>query len=464
MYCSPVFQAQNSPQKPKILAGVLTIAITCLKALAQRLHRAFFLRKKEFLFRHIFALGNSLRKKLVLFMRKLSPSNIIIYKGVNQKILETKNKEEKEMKLRKILLASTLSMALAITAAVPAFAETEEAVPISADADMPIMVQSQNIKTVLPKLTAKSYSYSKIKLSWDKVDGASGYQIYRATKKSGKYARIATVSAEKTEYINTKLTCGKTYYYKLRAYQVKNDKKVYSKYSTKISCYAKPNKVKNVDTYFVSGGYGYFDVAWGKVSGASGYQVQVKPASTNTWSTYYREKLTTGEWHNTYPDEFKGNKERINVKYITLGTVASWNLPYGEDNYSFRVRAYKTVNGKKVFGLYSEPVTIEPVWKSGKELQDFVHTWVDENYPTYDRAFEEAGYANLTPEEGTSWGTAWTWHIINQYTPKEYILEKFCKSTLKDYFDVWWGLAEETRGILYTRDMGDGTYRVWWLG
>lgn len=56
------------------------------------------------------------------------------------------------------------------------------------------------------------------------MDDASGYQIYRATKKSGKYARIATVSAEKTEYINTKLTCGKTYYYKLRAYQVKERK------------------------------------------------------------------------------------------------------------------------------------------------------------------------------------------------------------------------------------------------
>lgn len=56
MYCSPVSQAQNSPKKPKILAGVLTLAITCLKALAQRLRRAFFLRKKDFLFRHIFAL------------------------------------------------------------------------------------------------------------------------------------------------------------------------------------------------------------------------------------------------------------------------------------------------------------------------------------------------------------------------------------------------------------------------
>ena len=369
------------------------------------------------------------------------------------------------MKLRKILLASTLSMVLAITTAASAFAETEEAVPISADADMPIMVQSQNIKTVLPKLTAKSYSYSKIKLSWDKVDGASGYQIYRATKKSGKYARIATVSAEKTAYINTKLTCGKTYYYKLRAYQVKNGKKVYSKYSTKISCYAKPNKVKNASVNFSVGGISYFNINWDKVSGASGYQLQVKPASTGKWSTYYRSNDNLeGKWYNYYPDEWNGKKQLNGVKYVTLGTEAHWCLADIEDNYSFRVRAYKTVNGKKVFGLYSEPVTIESVWKSGKELQDFVHTWVDENYPTYDRAEEERINADVYPEkDGVNWGSTWTWCIISQYTPKEYMIEKFCKGKLTNYFDVWWGYAEHTTGILYTRDMGDGTYRVWWI-
>lgn len=467
MYCSPVFQAQNSPKKPKILAGVLTLAITCLKALAQRLRRAFFLRKKDFLFRHIFALGNSLRKKLVLFfiffVRKLSPTNIIIYKGVNQKILETKNKEEKEMKLRKILLASTLSIALAITAAVPAFAETEEAVPISADTDMPIMVQSQNIKTVLPKLTAKSYSYSKIKLSWDKVDGASGYQIYRATKKSGKYARIATVSAEKTAYINTKLTCGKTYYYKLRAYQVKNDKKVYSKYSTKISCYAKPNKVKNVNADYDNN----WGIRWSKVSGASGYQLQYN-RSGEGWKYYWRTPSYDGKynggWVNIYAQGYDGKNILDNgtKKYLKT-TQAVWDLGDEGTSMSFRVRAYKTVNGKKVFGLYSEPVTIEPVWKSGKQLQDFVHTWVDENYPTYDLA-EAEDYATRATPENASWGTTWTWCIVSQYETKESILEHFCESMLKDYFDVWWGLAEETRGILYTRDMGDGTWRVWWLG
>lgn len=367
------------------------------------------------------------------------------------------------MKLRKILLASTLSMVLALTTAATAFAETEEAVAISADADMPIMVQSQNIKTVLPKLTAKSYSYSKIKLSWDKVDGASGYQIYRATKKSGKYSRIATVSAEKTEYINTKLTCGKTYYYKLRAYQVKNGKKVYSKYSTKISCYAKPNKVKNVNVKFTVGGVCTYDLDWDKVSGASGYQLQYKPGN-GEWSNYEREYNDfMKRWENTYPDEYKGSKYLYNVKYIKYGTKAYWALGYSEDSYSFRVRAYKTVNGKKVFGLYSEPVTLYPVWKSGKELQDFVHTWVDENYPTYDRALCEEFATRATPENGTSWGTTWTWCIINQYTPKEYMIEHFCEGKLKNYFDAWWGLADSTFGCLYTKDRGNGTWQVWWL-
>lgn len=365
----------------------------------------------------------------------------------------------------KKLFTTILITMLTFTASTFAYADEVTVCPEESPAATIAAAQAAvNMKSMKPKLKAASHSYNKIKLSWDAVSGAGGYEVYRATSKTGKFQKVAAIAAEKTSYINTGLTCGKIYWYKLRAYQVKSGKKVYSKYSDVKNTYPKPSKVKNVDAYFVSGGYGYFDVAWGKVSGASGYQVQVKPASTNTWSTYYREKLTTGEWYNTYPDEFKGNKERINVKYITLGTVASWNLPYGEDSYSFRVRAYKTVNGKKVFGLYSEPTTIKPVWKSGKELQDFVHTWVDENYPTYDRAEAEEYAKHATPENGTSWGATWTWHTISQYTPKEYILEKFCKSTLKDYFSAYWNLAEETRGILYTRSLGDGTYQVWWLG
>ena len=34
---------------------------------------------------------------------------------------------------------------------------------------------------------------------------------------------------------------------------------------------------------------------------------------------------------------------------------------------------------------------------------------------------------------------------------------------LKDYFSAWWGYEEHTTGILYTRDLGDGDYQVWWI-
>lgn len=50
MYCSPVFQAQNSPKKPKILAGVLTIAILALRHLRNGCAEPFFLEKKSSFF------------------------------------------------------------------------------------------------------------------------------------------------------------------------------------------------------------------------------------------------------------------------------------------------------------------------------------------------------------------------------------------------------------------------------
>ncbi len=58
-------------------------------------------------------------------------------------------------------------------------------------------------------------STGKIKLSWEAVDGAVKYQIYRATEKDGTYTRIYTTKG--TSFTNTSLDAGKTYYYKVRA-------------------------------------------------------------------------------------------------------------------------------------------------------------------------------------------------------------------------------------------------------
>lgn len=72
----------------------------------------------------------------------------------------------------------------------------------------------------------------KVTIRWKKVDGASGYQIYRSQKKSRGYKRIKTITKGRTvKYTTKKMKKGKRYYYKVRAYRKVGGKKVYSAYS-----------------------------------------------------------------------------------------------------------------------------------------------------------------------------------------------------------------------------------------
>lgn len=55
-----------------------------------------------------------------------------------------------------------------------------------------------------------------VSVSWKKTNGASGYYIYRATSKKGKYSKIKTIISGKTlKYTDKKVKKGKTYYYKV---------------------------------------------------------------------------------------------------------------------------------------------------------------------------------------------------------------------------------------------------------
>ncbi len=78
-----------------------------------------------------------------------------------------------------------------------------------------------------------TYNSTKITLHWKATSGASGYQIYRATSKSGTYKKIGTVSGKTTtSWKDTGLTKGKTYYYKVRAYGKVSGKTIYGPYSS----------------------------------------------------------------------------------------------------------------------------------------------------------------------------------------------------------------------------------------
>ena len=94
----------------------------------------------------------------------------------------------------------------------------------------------ERIKTVLSKVTnlkVKNKKNKKAVITWKKVKNADGYQIYRATKKSGKFKKIKTVKGNRVvKYTNTKLKKNKKYYYKVRAYRTVKRKKAYGAFST----------------------------------------------------------------------------------------------------------------------------------------------------------------------------------------------------------------------------------------
>lgn len=86
-----------------------------------------------------------------------------------------------------------------------------------------------------PTLKVTKYKKGVARVAWYKVKGASGYAVYRYNAKTKKYVYIKNTKS--LYMLNTNLTKGKKYYYKVRAYKIVNNKKVYSNYSKVKSAY-----------------------------------------------------------------------------------------------------------------------------------------------------------------------------------------------------------------------------------
>lgn len=180
-----------------------------------------------------------------------------------------------------------------------------------------------NIKVAAPKsLKISSNSATSIKLSWSAGGKATGYEVYRL-ESNGKYKRIATTS--KTTYTNTKLKNSKSYKYKVRAYYKSSTGKVYSSFTSVLTTNTTPETPKIA--------------LYSKKS----KQIQIK------WS-----KLNLGTGYEVYQSTSK------NGKYTKIKTVTSYKTTSytkkslkSKKTYYYKVRAYKTINGKKVYGKYS---------------------------------------------------------------------------------------------------------------
>ena len=175
---------------------------------------------------------------------------------------------------------------------------------------------------ILPGKTSNitaTQSASAIKLTWKKVTGATGYRIYQYNFKTGKYEKIKTITSDKNTYTVKKLKAGTTYKFAVKAYTKDNGETLWAASSKSIKTATEPA----VPTVKITAASKKATLKWNKVTGATGYVVYMKNSD--------------------------GSYKKLGSTKSTSYTKKS--LKSGK-KYYFRVRAYKTVEGKNIYGGY----------------------------------------------------------------------------------------------------------------
>ncbi|MEE0462743.1 leucine-rich repeat protein [Blautia hydrogenotrophica] len=172
----------------------------------------------------------------------------------------------------------------------------------------------------------QSWGYNALKISWDALESADGYRLYYQEPGSAWKYVTQIADGDATSYVHTGRTTGKTYTYYVRGYRNVDGQKAFGSYSAGKSGKSLPRQAKITKA---REGKNQATLSWDKVNGASGYRI------------YYKNS-ENGKWHY--------------VTQIGKGSTTSYThkgIKEGKDYY-YTMRAYRTVNGKKVFGAYAK--------------------------------------------------------------------------------------------------------------
>ena len=202
-----------------------------------------------------------------------------------------------------------------------------------------------------------SASSGKPMLTWNAVEGATSYRIYRSTSKGSGYSLLGTVTA--TSYTNTGAKAGTTYYYRVKAC---NDAGL-SPYSNIVSGKVKsvtPKPSAPVVKIGNSASSGKPMLTWNAVSGATSYKVYRATSQNGTYSLlgtvtatsytntgakagttyYYKVKAVNSAGESAYSNIVSG---KTTVTTLTMGHSASSGKPQ---------LTWKAVSGAASYRVY----------------------------------------------------------------------------------------------------------------
>ena len=150
--------------------------------------------------------------------------------------------------------------------------------------------------------------------------GAAGYEIHRATSKSGKYTKVTTVTD--TVWQDTTATTGKTYYYKVKAISAAGSK--YNSGFSKVASVAYPLDAPEISVSF-NDTTGKVIVSWEKIAGAKSYDVY-----RTDWAGFEAGKFT--KLGNTKSTSYTDTKAEVGIEYfyrvVAVGSSSTYNSSY----------------------------------------------------------------------------------------------------------------------------------------
>lgn len=170
-------------------------------------------------------------------------------------------------------------------------------------------------------LKVASAGAKSVKITWEKVTGASKYQLYRSETRNGTYKLIKTVTVRNAT--DTTVAPGKTYYYKVKAVCSNTEgNSVLSGYVT-----AKTFPAAPVMKSTAKGDRETITVSWNKVPGATGYEIYRRGYNKETW------KLV---------GDVSGSKTSIKLD--------------SSGKYVYKIKAYTTVDGNDYYSPFSNEI------------------------------------------------------------------------------------------------------------
>ena len=212
-----------------------------------------------------------------------------------------------------------------------------------------------------------SATSGKPMLTWNAVEGATSYRIYRSTAKGSGYSLLGTTTA--TSYTNTGAKAGTTYYYRVKAC---NDAGL-SPYSNIVSGQVKsvtPKPSAPVVKIGHSASSGKPMLTWNAVSGATSYKVYRATSQNGTYSLlgtvtatsytntgakagttyYYKVKAVNSAGESAYSNVVSG---RATVTTLTMGHSSTSGKPQLTWKAVSGAASYKVYRATAKNGAYS---------------------------------------------------------------------------------------------------------------